>query len=245
MPHNELQAVHAATGGHPMAMRLLQQLVEQGSGSEIDYAALRKKSISAVLDDLIGKIILKLPIRDQEHLARLSIFNRSFATAEASVVIEGLAPRFALDNLFRKGILQFNGDTFSIHDALRSVAQTMLRPNDAANLHLNMGGWYQTQVLEEFNARKEVTYELGFKWAHHTDAAHQLGQSIPHLSQLFELTDEAIAALWDIQRYGHPSDFSGADLRAMFHLTFPAAITRFSMVKEIGHAVPPFRRAVP
>jgi hypothetical protein len=27
---------------------------------------------------------------------------------------------------------------------------------------------------------------------------------------------------------------------AMFHLTFPTTITRFSMVKEIGHAKPPF-----
>jgi hypothetical protein len=32
---------------------------------------------------------------------------------------------------------------------------------------------------------------------------------------------------------------------AMFHLTFPTTITRFSMVKEIGHAKPPFRRAFP
>jgi hypothetical protein len=33
------------------------------------------------------------------------------------------------------------------------------------------------------------------------------------------------------------------DTPAMFHLTFPTTITRFSMVKEIGHAVPPFSRS--
>jgi hypothetical protein len=34
-------------------------------------------------------------------------------------------------------------------------------------------------------------------------------------------------------------------LAAMFHLTFPPTTTRFSMVKEIGHAIPPFRRPFP
>ena len=32
---------------------------------------------------------------------------------------------------------------------------------------------------------------------------------------------------------------------SMFHLTFPTAIVRFSVVKEIGHAIPPFRRPFP
>jgi hypothetical protein len=35
------------------------------------------------------------------------------------------------------------------------------------------------------------------------------------------------------------------DFPAMFHLTFPSAITRLSVVKEIGHAKPPFRCPFP
>jgi hypothetical protein len=35
-----------------------------------------------------------------------------------------------------------------------------------------------------------------------------------------------------------------ATVPAMFHLTFPTAIARFSVVKEMGHAKPPFCRAI-
>jgi hypothetical protein len=35
-----------------------------------------------------------------------------------------------------------------------------------------------------------------------------------------------------------------ARFTAMFHLTFPRTSTRLSVVKEIGHAEPPFRRAI-
>jgi hypothetical protein len=212
VPSDELRTVHTATGGHPMALRLLEQLTEEEAGPSIDYRELRQKSISAIRDYLLRKIILKLSVRDQHHLSHLTVFNYNFSPAEAGIVIDGLTPRFELSNLIHKGILHFKDNTFSIHDALRAVAQTMIAARAAAELHWKLGEWYQTQVLDEFDEQKSASYELGFKWAYHIDSAHDLGRSTPRLSSYFSLSDDAIAALWDIERYGYPSDYNDADL---------------------------------
>ena len=44
------------------------------------------------------------------------------------------------------------------------------------------------------------------------ESAHHRGKRSELVSRYFSLSDEAIAALWDIERYGYSADYSNGKL---------------------------------
>ena len=140
--------------------------MEEG-GAAIDQAELSAKSIDAVLEELIQRVLLNLSDKDRQRLARLTVFNYPFTSDEARIITPGLMPRFEFSHLIRKGILRQQDNIFSIHDSLRIVAERMINDSDAADLHSKLGEWYQAQILKDFEKEGAVAYELGFKWAYH------------------------------------------------------------------------------
>lgn len=109
------QRLHESTNGHPLSLVLL----ALASGTP-DPSRLREES--GIRDFLMGDVLPQLPEQERETLLMLSLLRGPFLADEAEAVCDRRHTRDALLRLEARGLVSRAGQSFALHDLVRTFA---------------------------------------------------------------------------------------------------------------------------
>lgn len=210
---SEVNAFHKATGGHPISIVFLKQLLDSEDISRKDVEQLKTLSIENSRKWLFDRVFSILPPTEQEALLSLSIFEYPFTEIEAEQILKvPIRLTYLLFSLKKKNIITIIQDQYYIHDSIRSLVSDMQPKNSKGIAHFKMAKYYRTFLEKEYVSKGEVLYEDIHKWGYHLEHV-DTENLMPEQKRLLELDNQYLDALWAIQRFGYPFAFSDPTLK--------------------------------
>ena len=202
--NSEVTAFHKATGGHPISIVFLKQLLDSEDISQKDVEQLKVMSIENSRKWLFDRVFSILPPTKQEALLTLSVFEYPFTEVEAEQIFKApIKLTYLFLSLKKKNIITIIQGQYFIHDSIRSLVSDMQPTISKGIAHLKMAKYYRAFLEKEYASKREVLYEDIFKWGYHLENV-DIEDLTPEQKRLLELDNQYLDALWAIQRFGYP-----------------------------------------
>ena len=206
-------AFHNALGGHPMAIFFLKELLDKNYITQIDISDIRTKSIEVARDWIIEKSISNLSETNRDYLLKLSLLEGYITEEEISFILDsGIKSKYLLNELYIQHLISFQDGNLLIHDSIKEVAINMLGHVYKFTLHKKLVDFYFSIMDSQYSAKESVLYEWIMKWGHQTEQLKGSNLLDDKYALIINQSDEELAALWAIRRFGYPFDFKTEDL---------------------------------
>jgi len=210
---SEFTAFHKSTGGHPISIVFLKQLLDSEDINVNDVERLKLMSIENSRKWLFDRVFSILPPTEQEALLSLSIFEYPFTEIEAEQIFKAtIKLTYLFSCLKKKNIITIIQDKYYIHDSIRSLVGDMQPTNSRDIAHLKMAKYYRDFLEKEYASKGEVLYKDIHKWGYHLENV-DTEDLTPEQKRLLELDNQYLDALWAIQRFGYPFAYSDHTLK--------------------------------
>lgn len=209
-----LNDFYDSTGGYPLSVVFLKQLISDEALSKIEWEKIKYYSIESSRKWIFEKVFNTLSSEQQSTLLTISIFNYPFNEHEAECLIDNVSIKlkYIFQNLVNRNVLSFDGTNYYIHDYVRFLTYDMLNKHSKVDLHIRSKDYY----MDNIKKLTDVDRDAIFKWGYHVERLFTYDKSKVDTMYrtLLELDDKYLETLWGILLQGFPFEYEDSELKS-------------------------------
>jgi hypothetical protein len=210
----QIKLLVKSVGGHPLSILFYCQISQGVANHEQQFSLFQEKSVIAAQELLIERAINALSYEEREALLQLCIIPYSFPLEFVDGYVDRVTSlKSVLKSLTRKNLLIYAGLDYVVHDSIQSTCMALLTAKEIATKHSLLSEFIKNKLdAKRTESEPHILYKEGFLWAYHKEQCSKDIQVEEQIKLLLSLNNQELEALWAIDRYGYPFDFSNEDL---------------------------------
>lgn len=209
----DISVFYERVGGYPVAINFLKELLSEESITKDELQNFQEFSVETSNKYLFEKIYSTLSDEEQEIIMSAAIFSYPFRDEEISEVLNlQINPKYLLEGLIKKNIILRKSGFYDIHDSIRTLLKDILSKERKTELHKKMVKFYRRLMESEYEKNNEILYDDIFKWGYHVEYLQYSDVISSNCSELLDLNESELDALWAIERFGYPFAYDDPDL---------------------------------
>lgn len=209
----DISVFYERVGGYPVSINFLKELLSEESITKDELQDFQELSVETSNKYLFEKIYSTLSNEEQEITMSAAIFSYPFRDEEIRQVLNiQINPKYLLEGLIKKNIILRKGECYDIHDSIRTLLKDILSKERKTELHKIMVKFYRRLMEEEYEKNNEILYDDIFKWGYHVEYLQCSDLISSNCSELLDLNESELDALWAIERFGYPFAYDDPNL---------------------------------
>lgn len=209
----DIETFYDATKGHPMSIHFLKKLLLNRNIDKKELENVKSKSIEVSRDWIIRKTIENLTESSKNYLFSLSIFNRIITFDEAVFILnEKVLPKYLLKELIDYNLVNLREEGIVVHDSIAAVACDMLSTDAKNVMHGKLVNYYFRDMELQKSHDDGILYDSILKWGYHIEKLNGTSLISENFTNLLNLENDLLQAIWGVSRYGYPFDFESDEL---------------------------------